>query len=290
MPAPLEKKYTLNELRSARATGERVAVLTCYDFTTAKLMHAAGVPALLVGDSAANVILGHSSTLPVSLAFMIELTAAVRRGAPDAFLIADMPFGSYQASDAQGVRNVSRMLKLTGCDCIKLEVAPSHASLVSRLADAGVAVMAHLGLKPQSVQVLGGYAPQGKTAGQANAIVQTAVVMQKAGAAALLLETVPPAVSEAVVAATEVPVIGCGAGPACHGSVIVTHDGLGLTGRRAKFVPALEELSPRMVDAFARYVESVQSRSYPAAEHQYTMPPEAASEFKQIQRQHTSIS
>src|SRR5271170_808118 len=146
MVNPLSAKFTLNDLRAARASGRRVQILTCYDYTMARLMQQAGVPALLVGDSAGSVILGHGSTIPVSLPFMIELTAAVRRGAPNTFVIADMPFGSYQASTAQGVRNVVRMLKLTGCDCIKLEVAASHAKLVGRLADAGIAVMAHLGL------------------------------------------------------------------------------------------------------------------------------------------------
>ena len=151
MPNPLSPKFTLNDLRAARQTGKKIPMLTCYDFTTAKLMQEAGVPALLVGDSAGNVILGYGSTVPVSLNFMIELTAAVRRGAPNVLLMGDMPFGSYQQSDAQGVKNVVRMLKLTGCDCVKLEVAASHTTLVKRLADAGVAVMAHLGLRPQTV-------------------------------------------------------------------------------------------------------------------------------------------
>src|ERR1700722_2001366 len=127
MPHALSTKFTLNDLRAARQTGAKIPMLTCYDYTTARLMQEAGVPALLVGDSAANVILGHSSTIPVSLDFMIEITAAVRRGAPNVLLVGDMPFGSYQASVAQGVKNVVRLLKLTGCDCIKLEVAEGHA-------------------------------------------------------------------------------------------------------------------------------------------------------------------
>jgi len=175
MPNALPSKFTLNDLRAARVSGDKVAMLTCYDYTTAGLMQQAGVPSLLVGDSAGNVILGHSSTLPVSLDFMIEITAAVRRGAPNVLLIGDMPFGSYQASAAQGVRNVTRMVKLTGCDCIKLEVASGHTKLVKRLADAGVAVMAHIGLRPQAVGLLGGYRSQGRTALSADAIVETAV-------------------------------------------------------------------------------------------------------------------
>jgi 3-methyl-2-oxobutanoate hydroxymethyltransferase len=282
MANPLSAKFTLNDLRAARETGRRVPILTCYDYTMARFMERAGVPALLVGDSAGSVILGHSSTIPVSLPFMIELTAAVRRGAPNAFLIADMPFGSYQASAAQGVRNVVRMLKLTGCDCIKLEVANSHAKLVSRLADAGIAVMAHLGLRPQWVGLLGGYRSHGRTAEQAKAIVSAAVEMQRAGAAALLIETVPPEVGAAVVATTDIPVIGCGAGPACHGSVIVTHDALNLTPKRPKFVPLISEMDGPITAALAEYVRRVGSGEYPAAEHQYEMPVEEKAKFVNI--------
>src|SRR4051812_23760313 len=177
MAAPLSKKFTLNDLRAARASRAKVPMLTCYDFTTARLMQEAGVQALLVGDSAANVILGHDSTLPVPLEFMIELTAAVRRGAPLAFLVADMPFGSY-AGDVKHsphwAENVFRTVKLSGCDCVKMEVAAGHADLVKTLADSGVAVMAHLGLRPQSVGLLGGYKYQGRTAEQAEGVVAPA--------------------------------------------------------------------------------------------------------------------
>jgi 3-methyl-2-oxobutanoate hydroxymethyltransferase len=279
MANPLTQKFTLNDLRAARTNGNKVAMLTCYDYTTARLMQEAGVPTLLVGDSAANVILGHSSTIPVSLDFMIELTAAVRRGAPNALLVGDMPFGSYQASTSQGVRNVSRMLKLTGCDCIKLEVAQGHAKLVNKLADAGVAVMAHLGLRPQSVGLLGGYRSQGRTAVSAETIVESAVAMQDAGASALLLEAVPPEVTAAVVNATTVPVIGCGAGPACHGFVVVSHDVLGLTTSRPKFAPLLQDLTVPMKAAFSEYVKQISNGHYPAAEHLYQMPIEEKQRF-----------
>jgi 3-methyl-2-oxobutanoate hydroxymethyltransferase len=279
MPLSESKPFTLNDLRAARASGKKVPMLTCYDYSTARLMHAAGVPAVLVGDSAGNVVLGYSSTVPVSLEFMIEITAAVRRGAPNAFLIADMPFGSYQASTSQGVKNVARMVKLTGCDCIKLEVVSSHRKLVQRLADAGVAVMAHLGLRPQSVGLLGGYRWQGRTAEQAKIIVSSAVEMQNAGAAAILIEAVPAEVGAAVVAATNIPVIGCGAGSACHGSVIVTHDGLGLTPSRPRFAPILQEVGASVTASLAEYCRRVTTGEYPAAEHQYEMPSEEKSKF-----------
>src|SRR5687768_11342853 len=214
------KKFTLSSLRAARTSGEKVSMLTCYDFTTAKLMQEAGVQILLAGDSAANVILGHNSTIPISLNFLIELTAAVKRGAPNCLVVGDMPFGTYHGSMGRGVKNVTNMVKLSGCDCVKIEAGESHLKLIRQLADAGVAVMAHLGLKPQSVGILGGYKIAGRTADDARKIVELAVAMQEAGAASILLEGVPPEVSEAVVKATQVPVIGCGAGPACHGHVV----------------------------------------------------------------------
>jgi len=279
MANPLASKFTFNDLRLARNNGRKVAMLTCYDYTTARFMHEAGVPMILVGDSAANVILGHTSTVPVSLSFMIEITAAVRRGAPNALLMGDMPFGSYHSSDQQGVRNVTRMLKLTGCDCIKLEVADGHTSLVKRLSDAGVAVIAHLGLRPQTIGLLGNYRYQGRTAQQAESIVSTAVTMEKAGAAGLLIEAVPAEVGAAVVAATKIPVIGCGAGPACHSSVVVTHDALGLSGHRPRFVPLVSDLSGSVRNAFEEYVRRVSTGEYPAAEHQYEMPVDEAKKF-----------
>lgn len=276
---PLTRKVTLNDLREARASGRKMAMLTCYDYTMARHMSAAGVPLLLVGDSAANVVLGHDTTLPVPLGVMIELTAAVRRGAPLALVIADMPFGSYQASTAQGAANAMRMMKRSGCDMVKLEVTAGHVELVRRLADAGVAVMAHLGLRPQSVGLLGGYRAQGRTAEQAAQIVALARQMEQAGASALLLEAVPAEVSEAVVAATSVPVVGCGAGPACHAHVVVVHDALGLTEHRPRFVPLAGELAPVLQAAFRRYVEQTERGEYPAPEHQYTMLPEEKSKF-----------
>ena len=268
---PLTQKITLSALRGARQSGQKLAMLTCYDFLTARLMEEAGVPLLLVGDSAANVILGHDTTLPVSLDFMIDLTAAVRRGAPLAFLVGDMPFGSYQESTAQGVRNVVQMIQRTACDCVKIEAGRTHLPLVAALADAGVAVMAHLGLRPQSVGVLGGYKYQGRTAQEAAEIVALALQMEKAGAAAILLEAVPPEVANAVVIATSVPIVGCGAGPACHASVIVTQDGMNLTRLRPRFVPELGDLAGPMREAFAVYVRDVSSGAYPAERHNYAM-------------------
>ena len=282
----LSKKFTLGDLRAARVEGTKVPMLTCYDFTTARLMQRAGVPALLVGDSAANVILGHPTTLPVPLSFMAELAAAVRRGAPHAFLVADMPFGSYGGSLGAGVRNVCRMAKHSSCDCVKLEVAAGHAKLVRAAADAGVAVMAHIGLRPQSVAVLGGYKVQGRTAEQAAEIVDLARTMERAGAVSILLEAVPDEVARAVVEATALPVIGCGAGPACHGFVFVTHDAVNLTDHTPRFAPKLGDLAGPAVECYRRYVAQVAEGTYPAAEHGYEMPPAEREQFARSAARH----
>ncbi len=273
------RKFTFADLRTARATGAKTPFLTCYDYTTARLMQAAGVSGLLVGDSAANVILGHPTTLPVSLSFMIEITAAVRRGAPLALLMADMPFGSYQGSIDRGVRAVARMVKLSGCDCVKIEAGPSHLGLVTALADSGVAVIAHLGLRPQSIGVLGGYRFQGRTVEEALEIVKLAKGMERAGAAGLLLEAVPREVAAAVMESVGVPVIGCGAGHPCDGSVVVTHDAIGLTARPPKFAPAIADLAKPLEQAFADYVRLIASGRYPEPEHRYEMPAEEKAKF-----------
>jgi 3-methyl-2-oxobutanoate hydroxymethyltransferase len=265
------KKFTLDDLRKARVAGRKLAMLTCYDYSTARLMDEVGIPLILAGDSAANVVLGYPSTLPVSLSFMIEITRAVRRGSPHSFLLADMPFGSYHGSIGSAIRNICRMVKLTECDCVKLEAAGSQLPLVRQLADAGVAVMAHLGLRPQSVAVLGGYKVQGRSQESVHQIVELAGKFVEQGAVSILLEAVPPEVSEQVVAAVDVPVIGCGAGPACHGHVFVTHDGLKLTPRPPKFAPELADVSVVLRDAFRKYMDLVSSGEYPDPAHVYSM-------------------
>lgn len=279
---PPMPRFTLADLRKARDTGTKVPMLTCYDFSTARLMHQSGVPAILVGDSAANVILGHPTTVPVSLTFLIEITAAVRRGAPDCLLMADMPFGSYQISTAQGVGNVMRMVKNTGCDCVKMEVAETQVELVRQLAGAGVAVVAHIGLRPQTVSLLGGYKTQGRTADEAMAILRLARTMEQAGAAALLVEAVPPEVGKAIVDRTGIPVIGCGAGPHVHGHVFVTQDALGYGEHRPRFVPHLADIGTALRQAFGRYVAEVRNGAYPTAEQTYTMSPEEQTGFQRL--------
>jgi 3-methyl-2-oxobutanoate hydroxymethyltransferase len=285
MPQSLTTKFTLADLRNARRTGRRVPMLTCYDFTTARLMQQAGVPLILVGDSAANVVLGHTTTLPVSLEFMIDITAAVRRGAPLALLVADLPFGAYGGSVERGFESSIKLMKQTGADLIKIETADSHLALVKQLSDAGVGVIAHMGLRPQSVGVVGGFRAQGRTADDAIEIVSLAIRMQQAGAAGILLEAVPPEVSAAVVAETNLPVIGCGAGPACHGHVVVTHDILGLSAHRPRFAPLIADLSVPLVQAMEEYARRIESGEYPADEHNYPMPADERRKFSASSRQ-----
>jgi 3-methyl-2-oxobutanoate hydroxymethyltransferase len=280
MPA-LTKKFTFSDLRAARTANQKLAMLTCYDFTTARVMQETGVPMLLVGDSAANVILGFDTTVSAPLRFMIEITSAVRRGAPLCMVVADMPFGSYGGSIAHtfGFRNVVRVMKLTAADCVKMEVGIEHIELIRELSGIGVAVIAHLGLRPQAVGLLGGYKVRGRTAEEANSLVQLALQMQRAGAAALLLEAVPPEVSARIVEQTDIPVIGCGAGPACHAHVFVTQDGLGLTSHKPKFVPDLGDLATPMKEMFARYVNEIGSGAYPAPQHNYDMADDERTKF-----------
>jgi 3-methyl-2-oxobutanoate hydroxymethyltransferase len=277
----LTRKFTLSDLRAARVAGEKLAMLTCYDYTTARVMQDAGVPMLLVGDSAANVILGHPTTVSAPLRFMMEITAAVRRGAPSCLVVADMPFGSYggQIAKPLGFRNVVRMLKLSGADCVKMEVGIEHISLIHELAGIGVAVIAHLGLRPQAVSLLGGYRVRGRTADEANELVSLASEMQRAGAAAILLEALPSEVSAKIVESVSIPVIGCGAGQSCHAYVIVTQDAIGLTSHVPRFVPKLGDLSVPMKEMFTRYVNEIRSGSYPAPTHNYDMPPEEKKKF-----------
>lgn len=283
-PAPLSKKISLNDLRLARAQSAHMPFLTCYDYTNARLMQRAGVPGILVGDSAANILLGHPTTLPVSLDFMIEITAAVRRGAPLALLMADMPFGSYQTSLGRAAAAVCKMVKLSGCDCVKIEAGMSELPLVSKLTDAGVAVVVHLGLRPQSVGLMGGYRFQGRTAAEATAILKLAEKMEAAGAAALLLEAVPAELAQAVIESTSIPLVGCGAGHPCHGSVIVTPDAMGLTDTAPKFVPRLGDLAGPTVGLLQDWIRMVGSGDYPQPSQRYEMPAEERLKFSEVLR------
>jgi 3-methyl-2-oxobutanoate hydroxymethyltransferase len=261
-------RVTLRTLRKQAADGQKIAFLTCYDATTARLLWKGGVKTLLVGDTAAEMILGHDSTLPVSMRFMLEITAAVRRGAPDAFIMADMPFGSYQCGDDKAVRNAVRFLKKGGADCVKMEAGWDHVAIVKRMAAGGVPVVAHIGSRPQQVRAKGGYSSEGKSEASAEDILALANAMIDAGASMLLVEAVPGEVTQRLhdrieaIRTGKIVLIGCGAGPACHGHVVVLHDVLGMTDWQPPFAPVLLRGGEAISRAANEWVKLVQGGGY----------------------------
>lgn len=251
-----------------------ITVLTAYDYPTAQIEEAAGVDCILVGDSAAQVILGHASTLPATMDFMVDITAAVRRGAPSVYLIGDMPYLSYLTRPSDAIRNAGRFMAEAGCDCVKLEGDARILPIVSALHAASIPVMAHLGLRPQSVHQHGGYRAQARDAASARRLMDDARQLEAAGACALLIEAVPPEPARMIAESTRIPVIGCGAGPFCDGHVVVLHDMLGLTPDPApRFVKRYAEGRAFLGGAIEAYVEDLRQRRYPAAEHCYAMEP-----------------
>ncbi|MFO0873079.1 MAG: 3-methyl-2-oxobutanoate hydroxymethyltransferase [Phycisphaerales bacterium] len=267
--ARLAASVTIRTLQRCRERGERFACLTCYDATTARWLERAGVPVLLVGDTAAEVILGLPGTIHAPLDFLVAITAAVKRGAPRSLVMADMPFMSYQADDADALRNAGRFMTEGLADVVKLELDRSFAPLIERMARAGVAVVAHVGSRPQRTKLRGGYGSSGRSAGEASAIVDDAVALADAGAALVLVEAVPAEVAAAIVARVSVPVIGCGAGPACHGQVVVLQDILGLTDWQPSFAAPMAHLGPHLVKAAGAWIDRVTRNDL--GEHPYRM-------------------
>lgn len=263
-------RRTIHDVRAMKAKGERIAMLTAYDYPTAKLLDEAGVPALLVGDSLGMAVLGYDSTLPVTLDNVLYHLRAVVRGTKRALIIADMPFMTYQADPAEAMRNAGRLLAEGGAGAVKLEGGRWLAPTVARLVQAGIPVMGHLGLTPQSVHQLGGYKVQGRTADAADRMVADARSLEEAGAFAIVLEYVPAEVARAITAALEIPTIGIGAGPYCDGQVQVITDVLGLEPdqprRHAKVYAPVGEL---VREAARRYVAEVQSGAFPTARESF---------------------
>lgn len=269
MSETTEKRITLRDMRKWARDGRKFAMLTCYDATTARLLWRGGVQVMLVGDTAAQMILGHDSTLPAKMPFMLEITAAVRRGAPKALVMADMPFGSYQCGEDDAVKNAVAFLVEGQADLVKLEADASYLSLVERLAHAGVPVVPHIGSRPQTVRAEGGYRAKGRQAQEADVLVDTARQFVEAGAAALLVEAVPGEVGERIVKVAvnrqtgePLPVIGCGAGPACHGHVVVLQDLVRMTAWQPPFVTPCGELGEAYEAAAKNWVELVASGDY----------------------------
>ena len=264
----LPGRVTLRDLRRWSAEGEVFPCLTAYDATTARWLERAGVPVLLVGDSAAQVILGQPSTVHAPLDFLVTITGAVRRGAPNAFLIGDMPFLSYHLDEMEATRNAGRFMVEGGADAVKLEADASFAPVFARMARAGIPAVAHVGCLPQQAQLHGGYTVAGRTAESAREVVKDAVALVEAGAVMVLVEASTPETSQMVVEAVEVPVIGCGAGPACHGQIVVTHDILGLTEWQPSFADREGRLGDSLQSIVEQWCERARRRELP---HGYRM-------------------
>jgi 3-methyl-2-oxobutanoate hydroxymethyltransferase len=266
-------KLALTELPAMVERGERIVMVTAYDFPTGRLVDEAGLELILVGDSAAMTVLGHSSTVPATMEELLMLTRAVTRGAARPIVVADMPFGSYQVSDEEAVRNAVRFVKEAAADAVKLEGAGPSLSRVLALVGAGIPVMGHIGLTPQSATMLGGFKAQGRTARQARRLVEDAVALEEAGCFALVLEAVPPPVAARVTELLSIPTIGIGSGAECDGQVLVLHDLLGLFETFSpRFAKRYADLGAEIRGALERFAADVRSGAFPAEEHTYAMP------------------
>jgi len=266
---------TLAKLAEKKALGEPIVMVTAYDYPSAQVAEAAGVDVVLVGDSAAMTVLGYPSTVPVSLEEMLVLAAAARRGLSTPLLVGDLPFGTYEVSDEQAVATAQRFVKEAGCDAVKLERGGTSADRARAIVEAGIPVMGHVGLTPQTATALGGYRSQGRTAERALEVNRAARELQRAGCFAIVFEAIPSELTEALMPHIEVPVIGIGAGPATDGQVLVFHDLLGIyDGHAARFVKRYARIRDEMVGGLEAFAREVRERRYPKPEHGYTMAPD----------------
>lgn len=266
------KKITTRTFRQKKQRGELITMLTAYDFMTARAVDQAGVDCILVGDSLGMVVLGYPNTLPVTMEDMLHHCKAVARGASTALLVGDMPFLSYQVSTAEAVRNAGRFLQEAGMEAVKLEGGRERADAVRQIVAAGIPVMGHIGLTPQSISQFGGFVPQGKTAAAARRLIEDAHILQEAGCFSIVLESVPAQLAELISQQLDVATIGIGAGVGCDGQVLVIHDLLGLFDRfTPRFVKQYRTLHRDIVAALAEYKAEVEARAFPAAEHSIFM-------------------
>ena len=269
------KPVSLTTLAHKKAAGEAIVMVTAYDHPSARIADEAAVDMVLVGDSAANVVLGYDSTVPVTVDELLMLTRAVRRGLKSAFLVCDLPFGSYEASDADAVHTAQRFVKEGGADAVKIERGGTTVDRARAIVRAGIPVVGHVGLTPQAATSLGGYTVQGRTAAQAEQLIRDALELEAAGCFAIVVEAVPAAVTELLIERLSCLTIGIGAGGATDGQVLVWHDLLGIgTGHVAKFVHRFADLHGEMVRGVSAYAEAVRERRFPASEHTYGISPE----------------
>jgi 3-methyl-2-oxobutanoate hydroxymethyltransferase len=274
---------TLPRLFEKKRLGEPIVMVTAYDYPSARAAEQAGVDLVLVGDSAGTTILGHTSTTPVELDELIVLARAARRGLTGPLLIGDLPFGSYEISDEQAVRSALRFVKAAGCDCVKLEGGGEVSlSRARAIIGAGIPVMGHVGLTPQTSVSLGGWKAQGRTAVAAERIAREALALQEAGCFAIVFEAIPAAVAAEIMPRMEIPVIGIGAGPTTDGQVLVFHDLLGIReGLGPRFVKRYANLQQEMNDGVAAYAEDVRLRRYPGPEHGYSIDDAELEQFRE---------
>jgi len=267
----VNKKKTILDIQRLKAIGEKIAVLTCYDYPTARIMDGCGIDMLLVGDSVGVVVAGHENTLPVTLDEMIYHTKAVLRAQPKALVVADMPFLSYQVSLDKARRNAGRLVKEGGVAAVKLEGGENVAPTIRAIVDMDIPVMAHIGLTPQSIHRMGGYRVQGKKEEQADQLLADAHAVQAAGAFAVVLEGIPLKLARRITAELAIPTIGIGAGPHCDGQVLVIHDILGLCEKYSpKFVKKYADVKSVMTEAVARYLAEVKAGEFPTEEHSFS--------------------
>ena len=274
-------KVSLTELEERKRRGEKLVMVTAYDNPGARLADAAGVDIILVGDSAADNVLGYDTTVPVTVDELLVLVRAVARGTEHALVVADMPFGSFQISDQEAVENAVRFVKEAGADAVKIEGAGPSLARVQALVGAGIPVMGHVGLTPQSATMLGGFKAQGRTATKARQLHADARALEAAGCFAIVLEAVPAEVARRVSDTLHVPTIGIGAGPDCDGQVLVWHDLLGLNDRKpARFVKRYADIGTEIQRALEAYAEDVRTGAFPSQEHTYTIPAEELALFE----------
>jgi 3-methyl-2-oxobutanoate hydroxymethyltransferase len=268
----IAKKVTVPDVVAMKRDGKRITMMTAYDAAFARLVEAAGIDVILVGDSLGMVVLGYPNTVPVTMDDMVRHAAAVSRGASRPLLIGDMPFGSYQTAPADALRNAARLLKEAGMDAVKLEGGHETVPLVKALVENGIAVMAHVGLTPQRVAQFGGFKTQAKSARAARTLIDNAVALEDAGAFSIVLESIPAPVAAIVTERLSIPTIGIGAGVDCDGQVLVLHDVLGLYGDfKPKFAKRYAEIGTAVVDALRAFDSEVREGSFPDAEHSFTM-------------------
>ena len=270
----MDQKITLSNLMDAKRAGRKIASVSCYDYTTARLVAGAGVEMILVGDSAAQVLLGHETTLSATMDFMVTITAAVRRAAPNVCLVADMPFLSYQTCIADAVRNAGRFFQEAGAQIVKIEATAAHLDVIKAVSDAGMAVMAHIGIRPQQITKLGKLRAEGTTADLALELVELSKKMVAAGASSLLLEGTAREVSKIITETSPVPVISCGSGPDCDGQILIISDILGLSGEpKPKFSKSFAQLDEPIRRAVGDFAEQVRSGQFPSDDQCYHIKP-----------------